>query len=74
MDKKTLAFVKSILSSEVYIHSKHIGINNVNRRVKLLLGKDYGVNVTSEEGVGSTFTITLPYTQIKEKNDEQNNI
>lgn len=60
MDGETLKSVRKILSSDVYLSSKHIGINNVNRRIKLLLGTEYGLSVESERGAGTTVTITLP--------------
>jgi len=37
-----------------------IGLANVNERVKILFGADYGVNVRSRPGVGTTVTIDLP--------------
>ena len=67
MDKETLNSVREILSSDIYISSKHIGINNVNRRIKLLLGNDYGISVDSIPGEGTTFTITHPFTKNNRK-------
>ena len=60
MDKQTLTSVQKILASDIYITSKHIGVNNVNRRIKLLFGTEYGLAVESIEGNGTHFTITLP--------------
>lgn len=60
MDAETLRSVQKILSSDTYLSSKHIGINNVNRRIKMLLGTEYGLSVESEPGIGTTVTITLP--------------
>lgn len=60
MDGDTLQSVRKILASDIYLSSKHIGINNVNRRIKILLGKEYGLSVDSIVGKGTIFTITLP--------------
>lgn len=60
MDKKLLRSIREILSSDIYLSSKHIGINNVNRRIKMYFGPDYGVSVDSVYGTGSEFTVTLP--------------
>lgn len=37
-----------------------IGVNNVNKRIKLLYGEDYGVNISSMEGKGTIVSIVLP--------------
>ncbi len=37
-----------------------IGIGNVDTRLKLLYGSDYGVSIDAIEGKGTTVTITLP--------------
>ncbi|MEX2416297.1 MAG: sensor histidine kinase [Paenibacillaceae bacterium] len=38
-----------------------IGLVNVHRRIQLRYGKPYGVEVDSQQGVGTRVTITLPY-------------
>jgi two-component system, sensor histidine kinase YesM len=37
-----------------------IGIFNVNKRIKLLFGKDFGVSLESEEAKGTRVTVLLP--------------
>lgn len=37
-----------------------IGLDNINARIKLLFGNEFGVAVQSEKGEGSRVTITLP--------------
>lgn len=44
-------------------HFSGIGINNVDDRLKLLYGMEYGVSITSTEGEGTTVTILLPVRQ-----------
>ena len=41
--------------------TKSIGIKNVNQRIKLSCGKEYGITINSKLGQGSCFTIRLPY-------------
>ena len=48
-------------------HFSGIGINNVDDRLKLLYGMEYGVSITSAEGEGTTVTILLPV-RSKEQN------
>lgn len=38
-----------------------IGMNNVDSRIKLMYGWDYGINIESEEGKGTVITILFPY-------------
>lgn len=37
------------------------GINNINKRIKLLYGEEFGLAFTSRQGVGTTVRITLPH-------------
>lgn len=41
-------------------HFSGIGIDNVDNRLKLLYGSDYGVNIVSREGGGATVSIVFP--------------
>ena len=38
-------------------HFTGIGINNVDDRIKLIYGMDYGINIVSEKDKGTTITI-----------------
>ncbi|MDO4296708.1 MAG: sensor histidine kinase [bacterium] len=40
---------------------RQLGINNVNRRIQYEFGESYGISITSEVGIGTTMTITLPF-------------
>ena len=37
-----------------------VGLCNVNARIKLMFGKNYGINLYSTEGVGTDVQLTLP--------------
>lgn len=41
-------------------HLSGIGIQNVHGRIQLLYGQEYGVNIESEEGYGTSVKINLP--------------
>lgn len=42
------------------IEEGHIGINNVNQRLRILYGEDHGVSIESERGKGTCVTISFP--------------
>lgn len=60
-------------------HFTGIGIGNVDERIRLIYGNDYGINITSEEEKGTTVTLilgkieTIAETAEKGKADEQTN-
>lgn len=49
------------LEQETDLTSRHIGIMNVHRRVRVLFGEAYGVIIESESGAGATVGIRLPF-------------
>lgn len=42
------------------VNDKHIGMRNVHARLKYLYGEDYGIQVNSVEGEGTTVTMAIP--------------
>ena len=52
------ADVKKLSVSEM--NGLGIGVRNVNERIQLIYGEDYGVTITSELDEGTTATITIP--------------
>ena len=38
----------------------HIGLRNINERLKLFFGSGYGLEIESEEGIGTKVTIRIP--------------
>lgn len=53
----------------VHLHTG-IGISNVNSRIRLNFGDQYGVRFRSEEGVGTTVLLTQPLTFFEEGESE----
>lgn len=43
-----------------YRNKQSIGIKNIHSRISLYYGSEYGIHISSQEGVGTTFTLTLP--------------
>lgn len=65
--------VRSLLSGEPAAKSRRgsgIGVKNVNERIKIYFGKEYGLEIHSEPDEGTEVIIRLPailYSEIKEK-------
>ena len=58
MDEETLAHIYD--KHKVNYHSNGVGVYNVQKRLKLYYGDDYGITYESEKGEGTTATITIP--------------
>lgn len=49
-----------------------LGLSNINRRIKLCYGEEYGVKLESEEGSYTNVEVTLPYlNDERRKNDDK---
>ncbi len=51
------------------IPSKHIGLKNVNQRVRLIFGDEYGITIDSTQDEGTSVLLTLPLIS-KEETEE----
>ena len=53
--------INSTIRSTVIKESDHIGLSNVNQRIILAFGEEYGVTVTSKIGSGTTVMLKVPF-------------
>ncbi|NMA64653.1 MAG: histidine kinase, partial [Clostridiaceae bacterium] len=60
MDRQTLIKLRQKLVSTSKTSSKHIGLYNTNKRIKLLYGEKYGLRILSRKGLGTSVRIILP--------------
>ena len=65
MDEETLAHIYD--RHKVNYHSNGVGVYNVQKRLKLYYGEDYGITYESVVGKGTTATITIPGRQEGQK-------
>lgn len=60
IEKDELDALKKRLSLSSEINSEHIGLSNINVRIKLLYGDEYGVEIDSVYNGGTTVKLILP--------------
>lgn len=59
MEKK---FLESLRRGEVKPKGTGLGIKNIEERIKILYGDEYGLEIESAPGQGTKVTLALPYT------------
>lgn len=52
---------QELLACKVIKESDHIGLSNVNQRIILAFGEEYGVTVQSKRNEGTTVELVVPY-------------
>ena len=60
MDQEALASLQERLARQDIPEDEHIGLCNVNMRLKLIFGADSGVTVESTRGEGTAVTLKMP--------------
>ncbi len=60
MTEEELAELNESIQSDMIRESQHIGVSNVNQRLRLYFGEQYGLTVTSQEKEGTTVSIHFP--------------
>lgn len=61
--------LKSIFNNKNVSRFSTVGLNNVNERIKLYFGENYGIRISSEMNKGTCVKIILPY--IKYEGEQQ---
>ena len=65
--------VEELLASDEEIKGKMrtIGVANVSRRIAEIYGDGYGLQIVSEEGVGTRVTVTIPYRRYQRTDEDR---
>lgn len=63
LTQEETAEINRVINSQVIKESDHIGLSNVNQRINLMFGDQYGVTVSSKINEGTTVELTIPYLQ-----------
>ncbi len=64
MEQEELDKLNYKLEEKYDFTGKHIGITNVNQRIKIICGEQYGITVTSTKNVGTTVRLAIPVIKI----------
>lgn len=61
IEKDALDELNKTLSETSFTNEKsHIGLSNVNQRIKIIFGDSYGIHIESTVGVGTDVYVTIP--------------
>src|SRR5690606_21427956 len=60
MEEKTLTSLNLQMKDKYNLDGKHVGVRNVNQRIKLMFGEKYGVHIESEKDVGTQVVVRIP--------------
>ena len=60
MSKETIPRLFQEKKNEEKLRFSGMGIGNVNKRIKLMMGNEYGLSINSEKDVFTSVTVTLP--------------
>ena len=63
MTPEELNRLRENINGDVIKESAHIGLSNVNQRIRLYYGNEYGLIIDSREGIGTRVTIRFPRLQ-----------
>lgn len=69
MDKEKLEAVTEKLKAPDSSADKGFGLSSVNERIKLVFGRQYGLSIESQKGLGTEVTVTIPAMSKKEMED-----
>lgn len=74
MDGATLQALREKIEKPARQNDTGFGMANVNERIHMGFGPDYGIQVDSKEGVGTIVTLTLPAKSLDEINAERKEV
>ena len=60
MDEEKSENINKELQTEYIKEENHIGIKNVNQRIKLTFGENYGIEIKSKLNIGTSIIISVP--------------
>jgi len=55
MDRTLLEKLTKEFEQDYVLGGKHVGLKNINQRIKLIYGNEYGVKITSASGITTVY-------------------
>lgn len=71
MDREELESIQREISQPCQETEKGFGLANVNERIRMYFGKEYGMTINSEKGKGTTVEIRIPAIKEEEGGREE---
>ena len=65
MSEETINDLNQYITSDYFENFDHLGVKNVNQRLKLIFGDEFGVTIRSKKGIGTKITLSMPKIQSK---------
>jgi two-component system sensor histidine kinase YesM len=65
MDSVLVSEINQKLNDRSSLSEDHIGIYNVNQRIKIVFGNEYGVSIESRKNIGTSVKIRIPLVKIQ---------
>ena len=66
MDREELEQLRKEIERPCNETEKGFGLANVNERIRMYFGTDYGMKIESEKGKGTTVVLTIPAIRVAE--------
>jgi two-component system, sensor histidine kinase YesM len=62
IEKGKLAEIRNSLNEDTLASNRFFALANINKRIKISYGQDYGLKIISKKGYGTKVTLTMPIT------------
>lgn len=71
MDEEELAQLREEISRPCKETEKGFGLANVNERIRMYFGTEYGMTIQSQKGVGTIVELTIPAIRVEDKQNQE---
>lgn len=66
MEKEELEHLRAEIEKPCQETEKGFGLANVNERIKMTYGPEYGIDIESRKGIGTKVTVKIPYQEVED--------
>lgn len=70
MDAEELEKLRETITKPCQETTRGFGLANVNERIRMYFGNEYGMTIQSEKGIGTTVEIVIPAIRIREQEEK----